>query len=262
MKIKHIDNSREFDWGNTSKDYSQYRKGYPKFVWDYLAGIGIGTPNQRILDLGTGTGELARNFAKNGAVVTGVDIASEQIAAAKKMSDSDNVKINFFSESIENCEFESNSFDIVSAGQCWLYFDSGVLLPKLEKWLIPRGKILLMHFNWLPFEDKIAKQTEDLVLKYNPDWKGAHFKENRNGHTFKCFSDYSLLTFQKFIEPIPYDYESWRGRIRACRGVAASLPIESVKKFDNELQELLSNITSEKFNILHEISIHVFRISD
>jgi 2-polyprenyl-3-methyl-5-hydroxy-6-metoxy-1,4-benzoquinol methylase len=51
-----------------------------------LAALGIGQPGQRILDLGTGTGVLARAFAKRGAVVTGVDIAANQIAAAAALA--------------------------------------------------------------------------------------------------------------------------------------------------------------------------------
>lgn len=30
-----------------------------------------------------------------------------------------------------------------------------------------------MCMEWLPFEDKIAGMSEDLVLRYSPDWSGA-----------------------------------------------------------------------------------------
>ena len=74
MKRKHIDNEREFDWGKTSQDYAACRTGYPELFYEVLAVLGIGKPGQKILDLGTGTGVLARAFAKRGAVVTGVDM--------------------------------------------------------------------------------------------------------------------------------------------------------------------------------------------
>src|SRR5437867_9888087 len=80
LKLKHIDNEQEFDWGRASPDYAKYRSGYPESFYEVLAALGIGKPRQRILDLGTGTGVLARAFAKRGALVTGVDISANQIA--------------------------------------------------------------------------------------------------------------------------------------------------------------------------------------
>ena len=35
-----------------------------------------------------------------------------------------------------------------------------------------------------------------------------------------------------YDEPIPFSRESWRGRIRACRGVGASPPEAEVLRFD------------------------------
>jgi len=87
VKKANIDNEREFDWGKTSQDYAAYRSGYPELFYEVLAALGIGRPGQRILDLGTGTGVLARAFAKRGAAVTGVDIAANQTAAAKALAE-------------------------------------------------------------------------------------------------------------------------------------------------------------------------------
>ncbi|MGH9316959.1 MAG: class I SAM-dependent methyltransferase [Thermoanaerobaculia bacterium] len=95
MKRKNIDNEREFDWGKTSRDYAAYRSGYPESFYEVLAAVGIGKPGQKILDLGTGTGVLARAFAKRGAVVTGADIAANQIAAAKALAAQQGLDIAF-----------------------------------------------------------------------------------------------------------------------------------------------------------------------
>ena len=131
MKRSDIDNDREFDWGRTARDYARYRPGYPESFYDLLPRLGVGLPGQRILDLGTGTGVLARELAKRGATVTAVDVA---------------------------------------AGQ----------------------------------------------------------------------------------------REAWRGRIRACRGVGASLDRAAVERFDAEHDRLLREIAPESFTVLHQITVHVF----
>ena len=69
-----IDDGHAFDWGKTSNDYAVYRPGYPASFYTVLQALGIGIPGQNILDLGTGTGVLARPCAQQGAHVIGIDI--------------------------------------------------------------------------------------------------------------------------------------------------------------------------------------------
>src|SRR6266487_2345265 len=71
-----IDNGKAFDWGKTSPDYAVYRPGYPASFYTMLQAVGIGQPEQDVLDLGTGTGVLARAFAQQWAHVIGMDIAA------------------------------------------------------------------------------------------------------------------------------------------------------------------------------------------
>ena len=176
MKLQHIDNAREFDWGKTSEDYAAYRAGYPEAFYEVLAALGVGKPGQRILDLGTGTGVLARAFAKRGAVVTGVDIAANQIAVAQALAVQDGLDITFQVCAAEAIEFPDASFEVISAGQSWLYFDLAVMIPKVLRLLTADSYLVLTHLLWLPHKDRIAQQTEALVLKYNPDWKSAGYR--------------------------------------------------------------------------------------
>ena len=60
-----------------------------------MTGIGIGLQGQRILDLGTGVGFLALNFARQGADVTGVDIAACQIEQARETAAVNGLTIDF-----------------------------------------------------------------------------------------------------------------------------------------------------------------------
>ena len=46
-------------------------------------------------------------------------------------------------------------------------------MPKLYRMLKPGGKLLVLYMAWLPYEDKIAQKSEEIVLKYSPEWSGA-----------------------------------------------------------------------------------------
>ena len=52
MKLKHIDNGKNFDFGNTSKEYAKYRDIYPKELYEKLYSLGIGHKNTTWLDMG------------------------------------------------------------------------------------------------------------------------------------------------------------------------------------------------------------------
>ncbi len=45
--------------------------------------------------------------------------------------------------------------------------------------------------------------------------------------------------------------KSWNGRIKACRGIEASLTTEEIAKWEQEHMELLERIAPAEFNILH-----------
>jgi hypothetical protein len=64
------------DFGRTASDYALHRAGFPAQLGDALVARGIARPGARVVDLGTGTGSLARLFAERRCTVTGVDVAA------------------------------------------------------------------------------------------------------------------------------------------------------------------------------------------
>jgi 2-polyprenyl-3-methyl-5-hydroxy-6-metoxy-1,4-benzoquinol methylase len=258
MQLDRIDGGLEFDWGKTSRDYAAFRHGYPESFYELLSALGVGRPGQRILDLGTGTGVLARAFARRGAVVTGVDAAAEQIAAARRLAAESGLQIDYQVLRVEELDWLADSFDVASAGQAWLYFDAAALVPKLQAMLKDRGRLVLTHLNWLPGEDETARQSEELVLKYNPRWKAAGYQGNISPQFGEALAVFRLTTFHIENVQLPFSREAWRGRIRACRGIGASLPAETVAEFDCAHAALLEKIAPAEFTVLHQIALHIF----
>lgn len=58
---------------------------------------------------------------------------------------------------------------------------------------------------------------------------------------------------------IQFTREAWNGRMRACRGVGASLPPEQVEAFSKMHRQMLEDTMPEQFTVLHEISILNFQ---
>ena len=253
-----IDGGRNIDWGKTSRDYASYRPGPPASFYEVLHTMRIGLAGQRILDLGTGTGTLARHFATRGAAVTGIDIAAHQIEEARLLAMKEGSKIEFLVGRAEETGLPSRSFDVIMAFQSWLYFKRPEICREVQRLLADGGRLVTGHFCWLPRLDPVARRSEELVLQYNPHWSAADF----SGDMVVCPSwsknDFRVSAMFFYDEPVEFTRESWRGRIRACRGIGATLPPEEVERFDRHHDQLLRETAPETFTILHRIDCHVF----
>ena len=258
--VPGIDDGNAFDWGRTSADYSAWRPNYPDRFFELLKTLGVGLAAQRILDLGTGVGFLALRFAQAGAIVTGIDISPEQIDEARRRCTSLGLAAEFRTLRAEDSGFPSASFDVITASQSWLYFDKARAIPEVKRLLRPDGLFLTSHFVWLPRRDAIAKASEQLVLKHNPAWSHADWHGDVPlipQWSLGCFDLHAMLVFD---EGIPFSRASWRGRIRACRGIGATLAGRAVEDFDREHEALLEGIAPEQFTVLHRIDAHVFKV--
>lgn len=255
-----IDNGKEFDWGRVSADYAKYRNIYPLKFYEEIVGLNLCVSNQKVLDLGTGTGVLPINLYQYGANFTAVDSSKNQIEQAKILTKQANMNIEFICCSAENIEFSENTFDVVTACQCFFYFNHEILAPKLYNILKKNGKLLILYMAWLPNEDKIANMSENLILKYNPNWSGCN-EARHNILIPDIYKKYFEIEMEKVYDVhLPFTKESWNGRIKACRGIGASLSQKNIESFEKEHMAMLDKIGSDSFNILHYIAISVLKV--
>ena len=254
---KKLDGGKAFDWGRTSGDYARFRDIYPQEFFDKILERGLCVSGQSILDLGTGTGVLPRNMNRCGAKWTGIDISENQITQAKILSQG--MDIDYYARSAEEIDFPDASFDVITACQCFWYFDHEKIMPVLHRMLKENGRILVLYMAWLPFEDEIAGASEKLVLKYSPKWSGA-------GETVHpiwipdCYKDgFELVYHEEYPLNVQFTRESWNGRMKACRGVGASLSEEEITAWEQEHLKLLTEIAPEEFAVRHYAAIAELR---
>lgn len=250
-----IDGGKAFDWGRTSDDYAKYRDIYPAEFYERLAADGVGVSGQRVLDLGTGTAVLPRNMQRFGAKWTGSDISPEQIAQAKRLSEEAGTDIEFICSPAEDIDLPDGSFDAVTACQCFWYFDTKTLIPKLAKLLAPHGKLAVLEMAWLPFDDELAGECEKLVLKYNPKWTGCGYTRKEVFIPEDVLEYFDIVKREGFDVRVPFTRESWHGRLKACRGTAASLSESELAAWEKDDIALLESKAPESFTILHHAAM-------
>ena len=255
--ISAKDPGSTIDWGKTSDDYAKYRTGQPDSFFDLMRAFNIGLPGQQILDLGTGTGAIALRYAHRGAAVSGIDASPEQIEVAKKLAQEQRVTVDFRVGPAEKLPFDSHAFDVVTANQCWLYFDAEAVTRQVLWVLKPGGLLVTSHCSWLPQQDPIAQASEDLVRMFNPNWTAHSWGGSIPAVPGWSLTSFRLRSFFNYDEKIPFTRDTWAGRIRACRGVGAALSPEAVADFDAQHMQMLKQQAPEKFTILHRIDAHI-----
>lgn len=258
MRQKAIDHGRPFSWGRASADYARYRDVYPEAFYQKLLEAGVGLPEQEVLDIGTGTGVLPRHMAKYGAYFIGVDRSPNQIAAAVSLTAGSGFPIRYRVGEAETLDFPDASFDAATACQCFFYFDRARLLPNLARMLREDGLFAILYMNWLPEEDEIAWQSEEIVLAHNPDWSGRGFQRTVLDPPDWAAPLFTVERHEAFDLQVPFTRESWNGRIRACRGIGASLSPEKVAAFEKDHLAMLAAFP-EQFTILHEATLLLLR---
>ena len=249
MQNQTIDNGKAFDWGKTSENYAKYRDIYPPVFYEKIIRRNLAQKGQTMLDVGTGTGVLPRNLCKYGAKWVGVDSSEQQIEQAKLLSR--DLNIIYRSTPVEQIDFSENTFDGITACQCFWYFDHEIVMPKFHQILKPNGRLLILYLAWLPFEDPIAGASEDLVLRYNPDWSGRGETTHPIAIPDCYFDRFTLVSHEEFPVKVHFTRESWNGRMKTCRGIGAALSPEQIEAWEKEHLQLLAKIAPEEFDILH-----------
>ncbi len=248
-----IDGGTRFDWGRIAGKYAQARNIYPADFFGSLHSLGVGGENQRILDIGTGSGILPYNMSKYGGDYTGADLSEEMIEQARMICAGIS-NTRFIIADAHKLPFVDNSYDIVTALQCWVYFDKEVLIPELSRILKSKGELYVAFMTWLPEEDEIIRKSFSLVHKYNPMWSG-YMKRTGQFEPSWAKGYFSVESVLKKDYHLPFTRENWCDRMTASRGIGAALSDDEIEAFRNELMSMLAENAGESFTVLHEAVI-------
>ena len=247
---------RVIDFGRTAADYERFRPGFPDSFFDRLAEEGWIKSGQRVLDLGTGTGTLALGFASRGLHATGLDTAQELLEVARQIASDEELDALFIEAEAEATGQEDDSFDLVSAGQCWWWFDSDVAISESSRVLVPGGRLIIASFSYLPIAGNVAERTEDLILEHNQGWPKAGWGGVHPEHVDALDrGGYRHVESFSYTIDVPFTHEAWRGRVRTCNGVGSALTATEVDSFDSELAELLAREFPGNLAVPHRVFV-------
>jgi SAM-dependent methyltransferase len=243
------------DFGATVRDYAKYRTAFPSELFARLTSMNVGTSGQRVADLGTGTGVLARGFAAGGCDVTGVDVAPELLDQARRQDAEAGVAVTYRLAPAEETGLPGAAWDVVSAGHCWHWFDRTRAAAEARRLLTAGGALVITYRDYLVEPGNVCAASEELAFEYNPDWPMAGgLREHPEWIGELALAGFDDLQTFDFEVTVPFTHEAWRGRMRSSSGIGASLSPERVAAFDADLARLLTDrFPREPLEIPHRI---------
>src|SRR5215212_4006361 len=138
-------------------------------IHDRLTSALAPRPDERWLDVATGTGAVALRAARTGARVAGLDIAPSLIEVGRRKAAEGDLSIQFEVGDAERLPYGDASFDVVSSAH-GVYFadDHAAAASELARVCRPQGRLGITVWRSGGAGDEFA----EMVAKYEPTSTG------------------------------------------------------------------------------------------
>ena len=136
-------------------DFGMIAKTIARGAERFVAALGV-TPGMQVLDVATGTGNLAIPLARAGATVTGVDIAANLLEQARERAQGEGLEIEFDEGDAEALPYADASFDMaVSMFGAMFAPRPTMVAAELARVLKVGGKLAMANWNPASFTGRM-----------------------------------------------------------------------------------------------------------
>ncbi len=190
-------------FSNLADIYRVGRPAYPRLLARRVAAL-IGLDGrQNVLDLGTGPGFLALDFAPFAHAVTGIDPEPEMLRVADAEAKRAGVDITFLQGSSGTLSPSLGTFRLVTIGRAFHWMDRPATLESLEALIDPEGGVALFQESYpqVPQNDWVPV-FQTIVDKYaTHDPARQRTAASKNHETVLLQSAFSHLGRIAVLEP-------------------------------------------------------------
>lgn len=246
------------NFGTAADDYARHRQGFPEELYQRLEARGIVAPGGIALDVGTGTGTVARSLAARGLTVTALDPSPELLAKADELAVREGLSLRTVRATAEETGLAGESFDAVFAAQCFHWFDGPRAAREMHRILRPGGRVVVVHNDWLNRPGSASLLTRDLFDATGVEWPRAALVGHLGFYPqwtvpLEAAGFVELESFSFDVE-VPYTHEGWIGRIRASAGMRIMTEVQR-SAFEGTLTRALAERFEPVLLVPHRVFV-------
>jgi SAM-dependent methyltransferase len=211
----------------------RYRPPYPDEIFTILLNLITATP-RRVLDVGCGTGELARRLAPLVDQVDAADFSQAMIAEGKQLPGGDHPHLRWWPGRIEEVALDP-PYSLVIAGASLHWLDWPVVLPRFRSVLLPDSYLAIVTHGTKPDPWSLL---QNLVTRYRTDGGYQPFDllaELTDHALFHQIGEQQTKPIP-FVQSIDDSIESYHSRSGFSR---ERMGIEQANAFDQEAHAIL-----------------------
>ena len=214
------------------------RPPYPAAVPDVLLSLSGDANGAAILDVGCGTGDLARALVDEAARVDAVDLSPAMIAEGRRQERGDHPHLRWICARVEDAELEP-PYGLAVAGDSLDWTDWYVTLPRLCEALTPDGLLAIVQREW----GTGAPEEREIIGRYSTNRDFRPYDLVPELVSRNLFRVENHLRVAGAWRPTVEEYvESQHARASLSR---EDMPLERAAAFDSELADLLGRLAGE-----------------
>jgi SAM-dependent methyltransferase len=214
------------------------RPPYPEGVMRLLAELLGGVP-RTVLDVGCGTGELARRVAPESERVDAVDFSEAMLELARRLPGGDANNIRWTLGAVEDVALDG-PYALIIAGESLHWMDLELVMARFAQVLRPKGSMAIIDRNW-DTNESVWERILPIIERHSPVRNYEPFNLVEHLVARQLFEVHGQQRFgpepwRPTIEEYLECRHSQRGLSRAHMGPAA------VANFDAEVAQALTEL--------------------
>lgn len=160
---------QRFTFDQVAHAYRASRPDYPEALVDDVVSYAALNPGDPVLEIGCGTGQATKSFAKRDLQIVAIDPGPEMVRAAREsLADFDNVELA--EATFEAWPHDRGAFRLIVAAQSWHWVSPEVRFVKAAKLLSSEGSLAVFGHVPTGLPAPLLEQFKDTYLRHTGRW--------------------------------------------------------------------------------------------
>jgi ubiquinone/menaquinone biosynthesis C-methylase UbiE len=163
---------QRFTFDPIASVYRTARPDYPETLTEDVVSFADLKPNDKILEVGCGTGQATKSFAKRGFRILATDPGSEMLRGARESLASFG-NVEFLETTFEAWPAGQEAFRLIIAAQSWHWVSAEVRFAKAAEALSPDGSLAVFGNVPVGLPAPLLAQFKEIYLRQIGKWGPA-----------------------------------------------------------------------------------------